>query len=300
MLDLGCGFGAVAEPLAELGLSYVGVDSGAEGVASLVERGFEAHQCDLADLDSLSQRLTSIVESRAVAAITALDFLEHLTNGPELLAELHRWSNFNGRPPLVVSIPNVTHIDVAAKLLIGRFDYSDTGLLDRTHVAFYSPSHLQAVMNTAGWKEIARDDYELSYSDQHYPDLAPVLAPATPIRSLLLHIRQSATEGAIVNQYVRAYAVSDHEAERATAETTVHCPFLSVLVRTLGRRMATLSETLLSLAAQTSENFEVLVLAHKVDKSDLAEISELIESFDPSFASRYVSSGLRAGVGQLL
>ena len=183
VLDLGCGFGAIAEAVRDLGLTYIGFDNDRHSVKDLVDRGFEATEVDLSDLSRLQSLIEAQLNGRPLAAVTALDFLEHITNGVALLDLLHTLSLSNGRPTLVVSIPNATHIDIAAKLLIGRFDYMPTGLLDETHVVFYSPAHLQQVMAQTGWVEVGRNDYELSRSDQNFPADAAVLAPGTPITS---------------------------------------------------------------------------------------------------------------------
>jgi glycosyltransferase involved in cell wall biosynthesis len=284
VVDLGCGFGAIAEPIRDLGLEYIGLDQDSRSVQDLVDRGFEAKTGNLSDPTLVLPLIESVLDGRPLAAITAINFLEHITTGPALLDLIHTFSMSNGRPPLLISVPNATHFDVAAKMLIGRFDYTLTGLLDETHVAFYSPAHLDRVMASSGWTEVARNDFELSRSDQSFPENVPVLTRGTPIHRLLFQIRDQAAEGAIVNQFVRAYAPADHIIDLAVdAETD---PFLSVLVRTQGRRRSTLIETLLSLAAQTSDDFEVLVLAHDMKEADLAELNLLVESFDTQFSEK--------------
>lgn len=52
--------------------------------------------------------------------------------------------------------------------------------------------------------------------------------------------------------------------------------FLSVLIRTQGKRRETLKETLLSLYAQTNQDFEIILLAHKVEKECIREIEEVL------------------------
>ena len=158
VLDLGCGFGAIAEAVRDLGLTYIGFDNDASSVKDLIDRGFEASEVDLSDPSRLQSFIESQLNGRPLAAITTLDFLEHITNGVALLNVLRAVAFANGRPALVVSIPNATHIDIAAKLLIGRFDYMPTGLLDETHVVFYSPAYLQQVMAQTGWLEVGRKD----------------------------------------------------------------------------------------------------------------------------------------------
>ncbi len=60
-LDLGCGFGRIAEPLsASLGIRYVGIDTAEWGVASLVERGFEAHRFEFGPYEKTIEGLRLI------------------------------------------------------------------------------------------------------------------------------------------------------------------------------------------------------------------------------------------------
>lgn len=270
---------------ATLGLEYIGLDQDSRSVEDLTDRGFEAKTGNLADPRLVVPLLESVLDGRPVAAITVIDFLEHITTGPALLELLHTFSTSNGRPPLLISVPNATHFDIAAKLLIGRFDYTPTGLIDETHVAFYSPAHLNRVMATSGWIEVGRNDFELSRSDQNFPENVPVLTCGTPIHRLLFQTRDQACEGAIVNQFVRAYSPADHVTIEVADDTGTD-PFLTVLVRTQGRRRSTLVETLLSLAAQTSQDFEVLILAHDMEETELAELNLLVESFDTEFTQR--------------
>jgi glycosyltransferase involved in cell wall biosynthesis len=94
------------------------------------------------------------------------------------------------------------------------------------------------------------------------------LAPGTPLRRLLARIAHDAGPLPV------------------WAGPGAPAPFLSVLVRTQGRRPATLQETLLSLAAQSSEDFEVLLLAHDAPPEAVADLEGLVGEFHPSFARR--------------
>src|SRR5689334_12063185 len=117
-LDIGCGFGPIAEPVrAELGLTYVGFDLAADGLANLRQRGFEAHQIDLTDVDQFEAVARKVIRDRSVASVTCLDTLEHLTNGVQVLVALRRLAERTAAP-LVISVPNVAHKDLAVKLLL--------------------------------------------------------------------------------------------------------------------------------------------------------------------------------------
>jgi glycosyltransferase involved in cell wall biosynthesis len=284
VLDLGCGHGTIAEPLRDLGLTYVGLDISADSVQDLRQRGFEADTVDLSDPGQLDLLVEKYLDGRPMAACTLVDFLEHLADGPAILAALRQTSIGQAMAPVVVSVTNVTHIDIAAKLLLGRFDYTKDGLLDRNHAVFYSPALLDEVFRGAGWQEVGRRDFELNRSDQHYPSDAAAIVRGTPLNNLLLQVRQRAGEGALVAQFVRAYAPL--EGTRLVEEPEFDPPFLSVLVRTQGKRPNTIVENLLSLAAQTVQDFEVLVLAHDMTEDQFVALRESVEMFDPTFTTR--------------
>jgi len=73
--------------------------------------------------------MTRVVDGEPLAAVVMADVIEHLTNAEEVLRVVHRQILSAVRhdadaatAPLVVSIPNVSHIDLAAKLLAGRWE----------------------------------------------------------------------------------------------------------------------------------------------------------------------------------
>lgn len=284
VVDLGCGFGAVAEPLRDLGLTYLGVDVDPDGLKDLAERGFETLRADTSDEDAAMAAVVDRLAGRPLAAIVSVDLLEHVPDGQAVLQAARRLARSAGGVPLVLAVPNVTHYDVAAKLLLGRWDVTPTGILDETHVAFFGAARLHQVTAAAGWVEVDCHDYELARSDQHFPADVAVLAPGAPLHALLLQLRTQASPGATVNEFVRAYlpmASVPHD-----GGDDGEPPFLSVLVRTQGRRPSTLLETLLSLAAQTCDDFEVLLLAHDVDPETLGALRDLVDTFEPDFATR--------------
>ena len=63
-------------------------------------------------------------------------------------------------------------------------------------------------------------------------------------------------------------------------------PFLSVVMRTQGRRPFSLEESLTGLLAQTVDDFEILVMAHNVDEAAFGEITQLVNDFPEEFSER--------------
>jgi len=51
---------------------------------------------------------------------------------------------------VIVSVPNVAHLWVRLSLLAGRFHYTDRGILDRTHLRFFTRRTLLELLRAAG------------------------------------------------------------------------------------------------------------------------------------------------------
>lgn len=81
--------------------------------------------------------------------ILALDILEHLKNPQQVLEDLVARLTDSGR--IVVSLPNVSHASVVANLAFRRrFEYRDAGILDRTHLRFFTEQSALNLMEQAG------------------------------------------------------------------------------------------------------------------------------------------------------
>jgi len=205
IVDIGCGFGPAAEPLSERGYRYVGFDVEPAGVEDLRRRGFSAEVVDVSDPRSLVAELEAVAGRAPVAGVFALDVLEHLVDPWTLAAAVAGWLAAHDGAVLVWSIPNVAHLDVAAKLLAGRFELTDTGLLDRTHLRFFTAASVANLAEGAGLVEVGADDVLLGESDQHWPALHPFLRSEAPTSAVLRWLRSRADPTGSTNQFVRCY-----------------------------------------------------------------------------------------------
>lgn len=278
-LDIGCGFGRMAEALRDdLGLVYVGLDMDDEALASLRERGFEAFAIDLRDLPSARKAIEQAIGGRSISSLSILDTLEHVAEPGLVLGVLYAVAR-PAQAPLVVSVPNAGHRDVGFKLAFGRWDYTPTGLLDHTHLRCFTEAGFDRLMRGVGWYEVAKLDVLLEKSDQSFPALHPALGEATSLHRLLRGLRDLADQAGSTNQFVRAYLpgqpLGAHPA--ITAETEEAGPFLSVITRTQGRRLDTLREALLCLSSQTDEDFEVIVVGHRLDVERQLKVERVLQ-----------------------
>ena len=142
VLDLGCGSGLVAAELRKKGHYVVGVDAAPEpATAGRVDKLVAA------DLDA---GLPAEAASEGpFDIVVAADVLEHLRAPDTLLREVH--SVCTPDTILVASIPNIAHWYPRLRIGLGRFDYDHRGILDATHMRFFTWRSFKALAYRAGW-----------------------------------------------------------------------------------------------------------------------------------------------------
>jgi 2-polyprenyl-3-methyl-5-hydroxy-6-metoxy-1,4-benzoquinol methylase len=149
VLEVGCSSGALTERIAAMGCRVTGIEvrpEAAEKARRFVEEVL------VGDLATMPLPLPP----SSFDAILLIDVLEHLKDPVEALRRLFPLLRERGR--IVVAIPNVAHWFVRLRLLAGRFDYEDSGILDRTHLRFYTRDTARAMLEEAGL-EIRETDW---------------------------------------------------------------------------------------------------------------------------------------------
>lgn len=81
--------------------------------------------------------------------IVFLDVLEHLLNPVEVLESLNKILKPKGK--IVFSLPNMGHTSVRIMIMSGEYVYGDTGILDKTHLYFYTDTQINKIFNEAGY-----------------------------------------------------------------------------------------------------------------------------------------------------
>lgn len=76
------------------------------------------------------------------------DVLEHLREPAAVLKKSLPSLKANGQ--IILSVPNLANIVMRLSLLAGRFDYADRGIMDRTHLRFFTLSTLKKMLNDCG------------------------------------------------------------------------------------------------------------------------------------------------------
>jgi GT2 family glycosyltransferase/2-polyprenyl-3-methyl-5-hydroxy-6-metoxy-1,4-benzoquinol methylase/glycosyltransferase involved in cell wall biosynthesis len=100
------------------------------------------------DIEQLSFR--RIFRKRRFDVVIYGDVLEHLVDPERVLAETASILKPGGY--VLASIPNATHGSVRLALLSGRFRYTQTGILDETHLHFYDRAGVTELFDSAGYR----------------------------------------------------------------------------------------------------------------------------------------------------
>jgi 2-polyprenyl-3-methyl-5-hydroxy-6-metoxy-1,4-benzoquinol methylase len=181
VLDVGCGGGALGAALkAERpGCEVVGLEGFPEAAARARGRLDDVLCLDLDSLESLP------ADAGKFDALVFGDVLEHLLDPLRLLRTLLPALADDG--VLVLSIPNVKHWTVLYPLLVkDRWTYEDAGLLDRTHVHFFTGGTATQMLT-----ELGLDLVHLGVND-----LAPLPAEMEPLAGLAAAFGADRTEAA--------------------------------------------------------------------------------------------------------
>jgi 2-polyprenyl-3-methyl-5-hydroxy-6-metoxy-1,4-benzoquinol methylase len=145
VLDVGCGEGFLAEQIQQMGNHVTGID-----VLPRAKREEAFDGYIQSDLERGIDREAPGLQGREFDKVLLLDVLEHLRTPEKLLADCKPLVKSNGR--LIVSLPNVANITVRLMLLFGRFHYTERGLLDKTHVRFFTRGTARRLIEAAGYR----------------------------------------------------------------------------------------------------------------------------------------------------
>lgn len=160
VLELGPATGYMTRVLEAQGARVVGIEIDPQ----MAERA--APHCErmiVGDLDTLD--IEAALGDDRFDAIVAADVLEHLKDPLATLERLRPFLAPDGC--FVISVPNVAHGSVRLALLSGRFEYRDIGLLDATHLRFFTRETLEQLLDDAelGLAELRRHELNLDASE---------------------------------------------------------------------------------------------------------------------------------------
>ncbi len=147
ILDVGCGTGTLGKSLlATHAQEVVGVEVLPE-VAEVARENLSRVLCG--DIEEIELPY----EEGYFDCIICADLLEHLVEPEKTLKKLKRYLSETGS--LIISVPNVRYYQVINMLVEGRWHYDDAGIMDRTHLRFFTRKEMEEMLDRAGFRVTA-------------------------------------------------------------------------------------------------------------------------------------------------
>lgn len=154
LLDVGCGAGEVGKAIKiKKDVKVFGIDISENAVLAARQNIDGAEVCDLEN----DAQLPVVYQNKKFDALIISEVLEHLFGPEELLKKIMVITE----APIVVTVPNVLFWRNRLKILFGSFEYTETGLMDRGHIHFFTWKSLQRVIEKGG--------YEIEKTAHHIP-----------------------------------------------------------------------------------------------------------------------------------
>jgi 2-polyprenyl-3-methyl-5-hydroxy-6-metoxy-1,4-benzoquinol methylase len=148
VLELGCAAGMFGAKLKEKfpGAHVTGVDAGRAAAAKAATRLDRVVTSRLENLDLAAEGAAHGEFDLVIAA----DILEHLVNPWEFLVRLRPYMAAGG--VLLSSMPNVRNLNLVMDLLVnGRWRYAERGILDVTHLRFFTLEEMRIMFVETGY-----------------------------------------------------------------------------------------------------------------------------------------------------
>lgn len=149
VLDIGCSSGTLGQYLKQHKQAAVfGIDISSQAIKQARKKLDQAFTLNI-ETDRLP------FPQKSFDVIICADILEHLFNPLAVLKKLKPFLKNNGI--FILSIPNIANIKIRSNLLLGRFDYQKDGIMDDSHLHFFTCKTSQKLVAAAGLKILALD-----------------------------------------------------------------------------------------------------------------------------------------------
>ena len=142
VLELGCATGYITKLLKQKKCFVTAIDADSDAISKTEHIADEVIQADLNEPESIH------IKTR-YSVVLLMDVIEHIINREKLLHHIKKWLSNDGI--LVLSTPNIVHLRVRLDMVFGKFEYTKMGIMDNTHVHFYTRETILEELTKAGF-----------------------------------------------------------------------------------------------------------------------------------------------------
>uniref|UniRef100_UPI00404AC985 class I SAM-dependent methyltransferase n=1 Tax=Gelidibacter sp. TaxID=2018083 RepID=UPI00404AC985 len=175
VLEVGCGRGTFAKQIKDYNNAEVWGIELVESEANLAETILD--KVFIGKCEDIIKNLPN----EYFNAIYFNDVLEHLVDPYWVLSEIKQKLTTNGL--IISSIPNIRNFRVIKKLVVnGDFEYTDKGIMDRTHMRFFTKKSIKNMYENLGYKVLSNDGINPSKSLKPYLYNIPLLFRAMDMK----------------------------------------------------------------------------------------------------------------------
>jgi 2-polyprenyl-3-methyl-5-hydroxy-6-metoxy-1,4-benzoquinol methylase len=166
ILEIGCGTGATGSVIKgkKPDLIYVGLEIDEQAARIAGNRLTKVLTCDIEKVhpDQLN------FEKEFFDLIIAADVLEHLYDPWRVMHLLRSYLKKNGK--VLLSFPNTQNINLIASLVQGHWTYEKYGLLDATHIRFFTWNEIEKLLQGTGYRVLRTvSQLQAALDGQAYP-----------------------------------------------------------------------------------------------------------------------------------
>lgn len=143
VLEIGCASGYMSREFTKRGCAVTGIEINpdlARKAKKYVGRTI------VGDIENRSIR--EKLKGERFEVMVLADVLEHLKDPEGVLSSLQSFLAKDGK--MIISVPNIAFLTNRLLLFLGRFDYSDWGIMDKTHLRFFTKESILELVKNAG------------------------------------------------------------------------------------------------------------------------------------------------------
>lgn len=187
VLEIGCASGSQTKPLSQqFGCDVTGIEINPEAAE---EARPYCKRLLVGDIERMD--LNAELGDSRFDVITFGDVLEHLRDPKSILDKVRRFIDADGY--VLISVPNIAHASVVFELMNGRFDYRSTGLLDDTHIHFFTKRSLVRMVEDASYLVVELNRIEIRPESTEFKTTATTQKQVDALNFVLQNNEESLT-----------------------------------------------------------------------------------------------------------